>query len=192
MASRHKYGTACKTCRRRGRKLRQDPSCLSLVLEQRHRMRSYVLQWSGVASRGKLAGKKIPVPHSEEQPASLSFESKTSNRIHHGMAEPYRLVSDLGFDLNCLRSDLCRPGIILSRELRCSRMAGLAHLRLVLGRGSCGGHPPPARYPERRDLFLPVQLDRLLRLLHYGSGDKQAQAAGIRNLYGLSKRHGLE
>jgi hypothetical protein len=38
----------------------------------------YVLRWSGVASRGKLAGKRIPVLESEEQPVSQSLESKTS------------------------------------------------------------------------------------------------------------------
>ncbi|KAI9150787.1 Beauvericin cluster-specific repressor BEA4 [Paramyrothecium foliicola] len=55
------HATACKGCRRRGRKCdRTLPTCMScerrgIVCE------GYVTRWPGVAARGKLAGKSIPV-----------------------------------------------------------------------------------------------------------------------------------
>lgn len=55
------HATACKGCRRRGRKCdRTLPACLSC---QRRGVEceGYITRWLGVAARGKLAGKSIPV-----------------------------------------------------------------------------------------------------------------------------------
>ncbi|KAH6974940.1 fungal-specific transcription factor domain-containing protein [Ilyonectria sp. MPI-CAGE-AT-0026] len=55
------HGTACKGCRRRGRKCdRTLPGCMSC---QRRGVEceGYITRWPGVAARGKLAGKPIPV-----------------------------------------------------------------------------------------------------------------------------------
>lgn len=58
------FPTACKTCRRRGRRCdRTLPTCLScrckgIVCE------GYVTRWVGVAARGPLAGKTCPVASS--------------------------------------------------------------------------------------------------------------------------------
>lgn len=55
------HATACIGCRRRGRKCdRTLPTCLSC--ERRGVCcEGYVTKWPGVAARGKLAGKSIPV-----------------------------------------------------------------------------------------------------------------------------------
>ncbi|RGP81286.1 transcription factor [Fusarium longipes] len=55
------HATACIGCRRRGRKCdRTLPTCLSC--EKRGvQCEGYVTKWPGVAARGKLAGKSIPV-----------------------------------------------------------------------------------------------------------------------------------
>jgi len=62
------FGTACKTCRRRGRKCdRTLPTCMSC----RNRgvlCEGYVTRWVGVAARGKLAGQTSPV--SDDRDAS--------------------------------------------------------------------------------------------------------------------------
>lgn len=51
------HGAACKTCRRRGRKCtRELPKC-STCLTKGIECEGYALKWSGLASRGKLAGK---------------------------------------------------------------------------------------------------------------------------------------
>ncbi|KAJ5951945.1 fungal-specific transcription factor domain-containing protein [Penicillium vulpinum] len=61
MANERYFGRACKTCRRRGRGCdRRMPSCNTcetngLTCE------GYLLQWPGLASRGQLVGKSIPV-----------------------------------------------------------------------------------------------------------------------------------
>ncbi|XEU99913.1 hypothetical protein FSHL1_005200 [Fusarium sambucinum] len=55
------HGTACIGCRRRGRKCdRKLPSCLSCA-KRGVECEGYVTKWPGVAARGKLAGKSIPV-----------------------------------------------------------------------------------------------------------------------------------
>ncbi len=55
------HGTACKGCRRRGRKCdRTLPTCLSCK-DRGVACEGYVTRWPGVAARGKLAGKSIPV-----------------------------------------------------------------------------------------------------------------------------------
>lgn len=60
MASQY-HGTVCKTCRRRGKKCdKLLPEC-STCVEKGIKCEGYVFRWSGVASRGKLAGKTTPV-----------------------------------------------------------------------------------------------------------------------------------
>lgn len=58
------HATACIGCRRRGRKCdRTLPKCLSC--EKRGvACEGYVTKWPGVAARGKLAGRSIPVADS--------------------------------------------------------------------------------------------------------------------------------
>jgi hypothetical protein len=54
------FGTACKTCRRRGRKCdRSLPTCKSCS-ERGVKCEGYVLRWVGVAARGPLAGQTYP------------------------------------------------------------------------------------------------------------------------------------
>lgn len=64
MASSSLHATACIGCRRRGRKCdRTLPTCLAC--EKRGvSCDGYVTKWPGVAARGKLAGKSIPVVNS--------------------------------------------------------------------------------------------------------------------------------
>lgn len=66
MSVRHS-GSACKTCRRRGRKCtRELPKCRS-CLDKGIDCEGYVLKWSGLASRGKLVGKSFTI---QNPPAS--------------------------------------------------------------------------------------------------------------------------
>lgn len=54
-------GRACKTCRRRGRRCdRRLPACGTCESNALD-CEGYLLRWSGLASRGRLAGKTIPV-----------------------------------------------------------------------------------------------------------------------------------
>lgn len=60
----HHHGTVCKTCRRRGKKCdKLLPECSTRV-DKGIKCEGHVFRWSGVASRGKLAGKRIPVTDS--------------------------------------------------------------------------------------------------------------------------------
>lgn len=75
MSSQH-HGTVCITCRRRGKKCNKElPSCSTctgkgIVCE------GYTFRWSGVASRGKLAGKKIPVA---DESTNATVKSRASS-----------------------------------------------------------------------------------------------------------------
>ncbi|KAG5665463.1 hypothetical protein KAF25_009588 [Fusarium avenaceum] len=70
------HATACIGCRRRGRKCdRTLPSCLSC--ENRGvNCEGYVTKWPGVAARGKLAGKSIPVVDSSVTIAKTKATSR--------------------------------------------------------------------------------------------------------------------
>lgn len=58
------HPTACRGCRRRGRKCdRTLPSCVSCT-RRGVPCEGYITRWPGVAARGKLAGKSIPVHNS--------------------------------------------------------------------------------------------------------------------------------
>jgi hypothetical protein len=74
------HATACIGCRRRGRKCdRKLPTCLSC--EKRGvSCEGYVTKWPGVAARGKLAGKSIPVVDSSVVIAGT--HSKARQRQH--------------------------------------------------------------------------------------------------------------
>lgn len=80
MSHRSLHGTACKGCRRRGRKCdRTLPTCLSCE----HRgvaCEGYITRWPGVAARGKLAGKSIPISDSL---VVISKASPTRARQRH-------------------------------------------------------------------------------------------------------------
>lgn len=80
-------GTACKTCRRRGRKCTKEiPSCQS-CLNKGITCEGYTLRWAGLASRGRWAGKTTldesssssTPPHEQHSPAT-SIESPLSIR----------------------------------------------------------------------------------------------------------------
>ncbi|KAH8653891.1 fungal-specific transcription factor domain-containing protein [Xylariales sp. PMI_506] len=61
MGSEPCHPTACKNCRRRGRKCdRTLPSCLSCQ-RRGTTCEGYITRWPGVAARGRLAGKTVPV-----------------------------------------------------------------------------------------------------------------------------------
>ncbi|KAJ5496520.1 fungal-specific transcription factor domain-containing protein [Penicillium fimorum] len=61
MANERYFGRACKTCRRRGRGCdRRIPSCKTCETTGMT-CEGYLLQWPGLASRGQLVGKSIPV-----------------------------------------------------------------------------------------------------------------------------------
>ncbi|KAH8801468.1 fungal-specific transcription factor domain-containing protein [Xylogone sp. PMI_703] len=56
-----KHGTACRTCRRRGRRCDKTlPSCQSCK-NRGSLCEGYVTRWPGVAARGRFAGKAVPV-----------------------------------------------------------------------------------------------------------------------------------
>jgi len=60
------HPTACRTCRRRGRKCDKTlPSCQSCK-DRYVECEGYVTRWPGVAARGKLRGKTIPILVDEE------------------------------------------------------------------------------------------------------------------------------
>ncbi|KAH7310758.1 fungal-specific transcription factor domain-containing protein [Stachybotrys elegans] len=105
------HGTACRTCRRRGRKCdRTLPRCLSCE-QRRVPCEGYITRWPGVAARGKLAGQSIPVyqGHSsnleagppEATPSSPvmwnDMRSKTASDFNAVMdpRQPYRSSSSI-------------------------------------------------------------------------------------------------
>lgn len=60
------HPTACRTCRRRGRKCDKSlPSCQSCK-DRSVVCEGYVTRWTGVAARGKLRGKTVPILVDEE------------------------------------------------------------------------------------------------------------------------------
>lgn len=73
-------GTACKTCRRRGRKCtRELPKCQS-CLNKGIECEGYTLRWAGLASRGRLAGKTtLKEPESSPTTSSLGQPSPTTS-----------------------------------------------------------------------------------------------------------------
>ncbi|KIV88738.1 hypothetical protein PV10_08390 [Exophiala mesophila] len=74
------HGAACKTCRRRGRKCtRELPKCKS-CLDKGIECEGYTLKWTGLASRGKLAGKTSMPKSKPTKPktAPLAFRGQPS------------------------------------------------------------------------------------------------------------------
>ena len=77
------FGTACKTCRRRGRKCdRSLPTCTSCRQRGVH-CEGYILRWVGLAARGRLANQTHTanlheaafVPAGRRQPSRKGGES---------------------------------------------------------------------------------------------------------------------
>lgn len=61
MEQTQKHGTACKTCRRRGRKCdKRLPRCKACE-DNENLCDGYVFRWPGMAARGKLAGTVHPL-----------------------------------------------------------------------------------------------------------------------------------
>lgn len=76
------HGSACKTCRRRGRKCtRELPHCKS-CLDKGIECEGYALKWAGIASRGKLAGKTSLAPTEKVLPQ----RSRSSPKVHQAAA----------------------------------------------------------------------------------------------------------
>jgi hypothetical protein len=82
------HGTACKVCRRRGRKCdRALPTCVNC--EKRGvRCEGYVTRWVGVAARGKFAGKSAPVleaeavaPSSKQSHEGIELKPQSHNAV---------------------------------------------------------------------------------------------------------------
>ncbi|KAJ5523678.1 hypothetical protein N7494_010328 [Penicillium frequentans] len=84
------FGRACKTCRRRGRGCdRRLPTCNTcesngLVCE------GYLLQWPGLASRGKFVGKSIPVSTGKGQGGRAGKEGKGGKGVKGAKATKAR------------------------------------------------------------------------------------------------------
>lgn len=79
-----KHGTACRTCRRRGRKCdRSLPTCQS-CRDRGVLCEGYVLRWAGVAARGRFAGKTIPL---ETPSGTVSNESGSTNGVESGLVQ---------------------------------------------------------------------------------------------------------
>lgn len=83
------HGAACKTCRRRGRKCtRELPKCKS-CLDKGIECEGYTLKWTGLASRGKLAGKTSMPKSKPTKPKAvpLAFRGQPSapprNSVDH-------------------------------------------------------------------------------------------------------------
>lgn len=67
MTNERYFGRACKTCRRRGRGCdRRMPSCNTCETSGQT-CEGYQLQWPGLASRGQLVGKTIPVAETKRR-----------------------------------------------------------------------------------------------------------------------------
>ena len=77
--SKNHHGTVCKTCRKRGKKCDKLLPACSTCIGKGITCEGYTFRWSGVASRGKLAGKKIPVPDEGSSYADDSKAPSTSN-----------------------------------------------------------------------------------------------------------------
>lgn len=72
-------GTACKTCRRRGRKCTKElPKCQS-CLSKGITCEGYTLRWAGLASRGRLAGKTTLDETSSSPTSSLEQPSPVTS-----------------------------------------------------------------------------------------------------------------
>ncbi|KIW68114.1 hypothetical protein PV04_04081 [Phialophora macrospora] len=70
----HVHPTACRTCRRRGRKCDKTlPTCQSCK-DRSVVCEGYVTRWAGVAARGRLRGKSIPVLLDEDTGGKRSAE----------------------------------------------------------------------------------------------------------------------
>src|SRR5688500_18995250 len=85
IASSSLHANACIVCRRRGRKCdRTLPTCLAC--EKRGTpCEGYVTKWPGVAARGKLAGKSIPVVNSS---AGIAHSPTQLTRAQQRRAKP--------------------------------------------------------------------------------------------------------
>ncbi|KAK5024940.1 hypothetical protein LTS07_008318 [Exophiala sideris] len=111
------HGAACKTCRRRGRKCtRELPKC-STCLTKGIECEGYALKWSGLASRGKLAGKssmsaasearsdrdRAVSPHASvathEDPTGVTLQ-QTSTAEDAGILEPPAQHTDTLYGLS--------------------------------------------------------------------------------------------
>ena len=74
--STQRHPTACRTCRRRGRKCdKLLPTCQSCNARGSP-CEGYVTRWPGVAARGRLAGKTVPV-----NPGRLLPEEQSATRV---------------------------------------------------------------------------------------------------------------
>lgn len=82
-----RHGIACKVCRRRGRKCdRTLPFCHACA-QRGVQCEGYVTRWLGVAARGKLAGKTIPVRDRVGAIGSQPSGRKENKRKQH-LTEP--------------------------------------------------------------------------------------------------------
>lgn len=98
------HGTACKGCRRRGRKCdRTLPKCMSCK-KRGVECEGYVTRWPGVAARGKLAGKSIPVVGEKQMAASkpkpLKKARSQRRRRENTEIEQWMLNQSSGIRLN--------------------------------------------------------------------------------------------
>lgn len=77
-------GTACRKCRTRGRRCDKAlPACGSCV-GKGIECEGYVLRWAGLASRGKNAGKSVPVT---KESNAVNKHKRTNPQAAHRTAD---------------------------------------------------------------------------------------------------------
>ncbi|CEJ59487.1 hypothetical protein PMG11_08111 [Penicillium brasilianum] len=77
MANERFFGRACKTCRRRGRGCdRRMPTCNTCEASGQT-CEGYQLQWPGLASRGQLVGKSIPIAETTKRRRTRRVQRST-------------------------------------------------------------------------------------------------------------------
>lgn len=93
MSQKASFPTACKTCRRRGKKCdRTLPSCMSCT-QRGVPCEGYVTRWVGVAARGKLAGETLP--NSRKKESKRLRQSSSAQLTSHLTAEASRNPEDV-------------------------------------------------------------------------------------------------
>ncbi|KAF4452308.1 transcription factor [Fusarium austroafricanum] len=97
------HGTACIVCRRRGRKCdRTLPTC-SNCEKRGVACEGYVTKWPGVAARGKLAGKSIPIVDSsfsitETRPRHTRAQQRLAKKTSASQCSPGNAFSSVPDD----------------------------------------------------------------------------------------------
>ena len=101
MADGNKHGTACRTCRRRGRRCDKTLPACKACDQRRVQCEGYVTRWPGVAARGKLAGKTVPVVLESPAESVARTENPGQTQAFNGLLDQKHFV-DASDDLESL------------------------------------------------------------------------------------------